>query len=260
MWKIIKYSIADLIRSRWSYIYFAFYLLVGFTLLFLSSDLSDAILTIMNIVIIIVPLIGSLFGIMYFYNSREFIELLLSMPIKRTTIFIGQYLGLAISLSSSLILGLGIPFLFYGIFSDASIFEFLSLLMIGTFLTFIFSGISYNIGLRCDNKIKGFGLTILVWLLLAVIYDGIFLIILNVFGDYPLEKFSLIISISNPIDLARIMLLLKLDVSALLGYTGAVFKEFFGSSKGSFISFLILCIWTFFLFTILHRKSHNKDF
>ena len=110
MLKILKYSFYDLMRSRWSYVYFAFYLLLGIVLLFLNNDLSKAVITLMNVIIVLVPLIGTIFGVMYYYNSKEFTELLLAQPIKRSSIFLGQYLGVALSLSMSLILGLGIPF------------------------------------------------------------------------------------------------------------------------------------------------------
>ena len=93
MIKILKYSFFDLIRSRWSFIYFLFYLMSAGVLLFLSGDISKALISLLNIIIILSPLIGTLFGIMYFYNSREFAELLLAQPVKRTSIFFGQYLG-----------------------------------------------------------------------------------------------------------------------------------------------------------------------
>ena len=97
MFKILKYSFYDLMRSRWSYVYFAFYLALGFVLLFLNNDINKAIITLMNIIIVLTPLIGTVFGVMYYYNSKEFTELLLAQPIKRNTIFMGQYLGISIS-------------------------------------------------------------------------------------------------------------------------------------------------------------------
>ncbi len=39
------------------------------------------------------------------------------------------------------------------------------------------------------------------------------------------------LSALNPIDLSRILILLQLDVSAMMGYTGAVFKDFFGTYR-----------------------------
>lgn len=228
--------------------------------MFLNNDLSKAVITLMNVIIILVPLIGTIFGVMYYYNSKEFTELLLAQPIKRSYIFLGQYLGVAFSLSMSLILGLGLPFIFYGIFKSSAIWDFALLLVTGGFLTFIFTALAFNIALANENKIKGFGYAILLWLFMAVIYDGIFLMFLVMFDDYPLDKFSLIASMFNPIDLSRILILLKLDISALLGYTGAVFQKFFGTSQGLIISVFVLSLWVLISTYNIFRISRKKDF
>lgn len=260
MLKILKYSFFDLMRSSWSYVYFAFYLVLGFVLLFLNNDVSKAVITLMNIIIVLTPLIGTIFGVMYFYNSREFTELLLAQPLKRKTIFMGQYLGVSVSLALSLVLGLGIPFMAYGLFQSTAIFDFFLLLVVGMFLNFIFVALAFNIALSNENKIKGFGYAILMWLFLAVIYDGAFLISLVMFDDYPLDKFSLLATMFNPIDLSRILILLKLDISALLGYTGAVFKEFFGTSLGFVTSILVLTLWVILPVWRINMKLRKKDF
>ena len=260
MLKILKYSFFDLMRSRWSYVYFAFYLLLGVVLLFLNNDLSKAVITLMNVIIVLVPLIGTIFGVMYYYNSKEFTELLLAQPLKRSSIFMGQYLGVALSLSMSLVLGLGIPFIFYGIFKSNAIWDFSLLLITGAFLTFIFTALAFNIALSNENRIKGFGYAILLWLFLAVIYDGLFLMSLIVFEEYPLDTFSLTASMLNPIDLSRTLILLKLDISALLGYTGAVFKNFFGTNFGLIVSFLALSLWVILPVFRIIGKSKKKDF
>ena len=260
MLKILKYSFYDLMRSRWSYVYFAFYLLLGVVLLFLNNDLSKAVITLMNVIIVLVPLIGTIFGVMYYYNSKEFTELLLAQPLKRSSIFLGQYLGVAISLSMSLILGLGIPFIFYGLFKSAAIWDFSLLLITGTFLTFIFTALAFNIALSNENKIKGFGYAILLWLFLAIIYDGVFLMSLIMFEDYPLDKLSLFGTMLNPIDLSRTLILLKLDISALLGYTGAIFKQFFGTNFGFIVSTAMLSIWVVLPVIRIIFKAKKKDF
>jgi len=260
MFKILKYSFYDLMRSRWTYVYFAFYLALGFVLLFLNNDMNKAVITLLNIIIVLTPLIGTIFGVMYYYNSKEFTELLLAQPIKRSTIFMGQYLGISISLTLSLALGLGIPFLMYGLFRSTAIFDFGLLLVVGSFLNFIFVALAFNIALSNENRIKGFGYAILMWLFLAVIYDGLFLIFLVVFNEYPLDKFSLITTMFNPIDLSRILILLKLDISALLGYTGAVFKKFFGTNFGMIISFIVMTLWVLLPVWRINLKLRKKDF
>lgn len=260
MLKILKYSFFDLIRSRWSYVYLLFYLALGFVLLFLNNDLSKAVITFMNVIIILVPLIGTIFGVMYYYDSKEFTELLLAQPIKRSSIFLGQYLGVAISLSLSLLIGLGLPFVLYGLFQSSAIWDFVLLLVTGTFLTLIFTALSFNIALYNENKIKGFSYAILLWLFMAVIYDGLFLMSLILLEEYPLDTFSIGATLFNPIDLSRILILLKLDISALLGYTGAVFQKLFGTGLGFTAALSALLLWVALPLINIYKKSRRKDF
>lgn len=258
--KILRYSFYDLMRSSWSYVYFAFYLVLGFVLLFLNNDISKAVITLMNIIIILVPLIATVFGVMVYYNSREFTVLLLAHPLKRSSIFLGQYLGVALSLSLSLLLGLGIPFLAYGLLRSGAVADFGLLLLNGLFLTLIFTALAFTIALKNENKIKGFGFAILMWLFFAVIYDGLFLLSLVILKEYPLDTFSLTATLINPIDLARILILLELDISALMGYTGAVFKNFFGTQWGLTLSLTALSLWTLIPIWRIVRIARRKDF
>lgn len=260
MLKVLKYSFYDLIRSRWAFIYMAFYLVLTVSLLLISGNVSKVTISLMNIILMLVPLIASMFGIMYYYNSREFTELLLAQPIQRTAIFFGQYLGIALSLSLSLIIGIGAPFLIYGFFETGDLQNISMLLIVGIFLSFIFSGIAYFIGLCHENRIKGFGLSILSWLFFAVIYDGLFLLILATFNEYPLENFAIGASMFNPIDLSRILILLKLDISALMGYTGAVFNHFLGNATGMTTAFMVLTAWVIVPAWGLGLVAKRKDF
>lgn len=260
MIKILKYCFYDLLRSRWSYVYLLFYLALGFLLLFLNNDVTKAVITMMNIIVVLVPLISTIFGVMYYYNSREFTALLLAQPMRRASIFAGQFLGVALSLTGSLVLGLGIPFLFYGLLESSAIWDFSILLSLGTLLSFIFTALAFLIALMNNNKIKGFGYAILLWLFLAVVYDGIFLMSLIIFEEYPLDTLSLVATLLNPVDLSRILILLKLDYSALFGYTGAVFKAFFGTNAGIIAAFTTLLAWVALPFAVMIQKARSKDF
>ncbi len=260
MLNIIRYTFYDLLRSRWSIFYMLFFLVTSSALLFLSNDLGSAIISLMNILLILAPLVGTIFGVIFYYNSSDFTELLLAHPLKRSTIFLGQLYGLCISLSLSLVIGLGIPFLFYGLLYSDAIFDFIILLVDGVILTFIFVGLAYIIALKNDNKVKGFGYALLMWLVFAILYDGMLLVIMMKFQDYPLDTFSLISTVLNPIDLSRILILLKLDISALLGYTGALYQQFFGTLIGIVISFGLLAVWSLLPSGLVLKIASAKDF
>ena len=109
------------------------------------------------------------------------------------------------------------------------------------------------------DKAKGIGIAILLWLYFALIFDGLVLFILFQFEDYPLDNFMVAASAFNPVDLCRILILLQMDISALMGYTGAVFKDFFGSQAGSIIAVAVLLLWIIIPVWLSTRKFKTKD-
>jgi Cu-processing system permease protein len=80
------------------------------------------------------------------------------------------------------------------------------------------------------------------------------------FQDYPLEKVSLILTLLNPVDLSRVLVLLKLEISALLGYSGALFNDFFGTAKGIGMAFLAMLIWIGIPVAAIVRLGNRKNF
>ena len=100
----------------------------------------------------------------------------------------------------------------------------------------------------------------MLWLVLAVLYDALILLVIYTMGDYPLEKPILAISMLNPIDLARIMILLEFDISALMGYTGAVFSRFFGSGLGMGVATACIALWWAIPMWIGRRIFLRRDF
>jgi len=99
----------------------------------------------------------------------------------------------------------------------------------------------------------------MLWFYFALIYDGLVLLVLFSFSDYPLEKLTLLLSSLNPIDLGRIFLMLQLDISALMGYTGATYKDFFGSSFGLLYTVGIMVIWAMVPLWLALRYFNRKD-
>ncbi|RPI17117.1 MAG: ABC transporter permease [Ignavibacteriae bacterium] len=236
--KILKYVIFDIMRSRLIITYTLLLLVLSFGIIYLGRDITKATVSLLNIVLLIVPLVSIIFGTIHFYNSQKFIEMLLALPIKRSNIFWAEYLGLAVSLSIGFVIGTGIPLLAYGA-SVTGVY----LLLTGIFLSFIFSGFAFLSAVINKDKAKGIGLSLMIWFYLSILFDGLVLMISLFFNDYPLENVILVLTALNPIDLARVMILLKLDISALMGYTGATFEQFFGSMMGTIFSIGFLLMW-----------------
>ena len=254
MKKIIKYVITDILRNKIVLAYTICLLIISFSLFSLEDNSTKGLLGLINIILIIVPLISIIFSAIYIYNSAEFIELLVSQPIKRKSIWMSLFTGLSISLSIAFITGVGLPVCIY----ECSVIS-LIMIVVGIFLTIIFTGIAMLAALQTRDKAKGIGIAILLWLYFSLLFDGMVLFLLFQFADYPLEKIMVGISVLNPIDLGRVLILLKMDVSALMGYTGAIFKNFFGTYIGMSISFAILVLWVYLPVQISLKKFNKKD-
>jgi Cu-processing system permease protein len=53
--------------------------------------------------------------------------------------------------------------------------------------------------------------------------------------------------------------MLKMDVSALMGYTGAIYKEFLGSNLGLIYTLVIMIVWAIVPVWLSLRSFKKKD-
>lgn len=254
MKKIIKYVILDILRNRIVIAYTLFLLVVSFGVFSMEDSPSKGILSMLNLILIIVPLVSIIFSTIYIYNSAEFIELLVSQPLKRSRLWLSIFAGLALAMSVAFLAGCGLPMLIFAP-SDTGI----TMVVMGMLLSIIFVAISLLASVMTRDKAKGIGISILLWLYFTLVFDGIILFILFRFMDYPMEKPMIAFSCLNPVDLARILILLKLDISALMGVTGAVFRDFFGNVWGMTLAIVIMCLWIMTPLWLSVRKFSRKD-
>ncbi len=253
--KIFKYVFYNQLRSKLVIGYGLLFVVICFGLFYLNQDNSKALLSILNICLLIVPLVSIILSTINYYNSREFIELLVSQPINRNTIFRGIYLGQSLALGLTFLIGISIPIIIW-----QSIEQAIFLLLSGFLLTFIFSSIGLLIGVVVQDKAKGIGLAVLHWFYFSVVFDGFILGILYLFQDYPIDKAIIALTWLNPIDTARVINLLQFDISALMGFTGALLKNYLGSSFGLIISNIIMTLWAIIPFLIGEYLFKKKNF
>ncbi len=252
--RIIKIILIDILKSKIVLAYTLILAILSWSSFALEDNSAKGILTILNVILFTVPLVSILFATIYLYNSAEFIELLLSQPIKRKKIWMSLFFGLSLSMVFAFFVGAGIPLL---INSPNGVG--LMMIAIGCLISIIFTALAFLSSILTRDKAKGIGIAIMTWLYFALLFDGMVLFLLFQFSDYPIENAMVGVTALSPIDLARIQILLHLDVSAMMGYTGAIFKDFFGTSLGLIVSFLLLCLWAIVPFFISLKKFKTKD-
>ena len=256
---VLDAGLRDLSRNRWIVAYAAGFFIVAEGLFWFGGTGPQVVLSMLNVVLMVVPLVSLVFGTIHVYSSREFVELLLAQPVPRGQLFAGLYLGLALPLAGAFAVGAGIPFALH-VSAGAGLASLAALFTAGIGLSLTFAATATWIALKTDDRLKGVGLALGAWLVTTVLYDGLVLAASAALGDYPIEKPLLAMMVANPVDLARVLVLTQLDVSALMGYTGALFQHTFGTGLGTGVAVAALVAWCAGPLAMAARRFRLRDF
>jgi Cu-processing system permease protein len=257
--KLLGHQLRDLSRSRSVAGYAIFLGLATAGLLHFGGGVVRALPSLATLVVLIVPLFCLLITTSFVYHNGDFIELLLSHPVGRRPLFVGIYLGLALPLVAAFLAGIVVPLsVAGGLVSHGS--EIALLALAGALLTTVFTSIGFLVALRVGDAARGMGVALLLWLVLAVLYDGAVLLAAYQWAAYPLEKPMLVLMALNPVDVARVLVIMALDASAMMGYTGAVFQDFFGGGVGVSLAVVCLTLWSAVPGAVALRTFRRKDF
>ena len=254
MKKITKYVLLDILRNRFMIAYTLLLLVISFSLFMLEDTPEKALLGMMNVVLFIIPLVSLVFSTIYLYNAAEFIELMLSQPVRRKVLLNRIFAGLTFSFLIATLAGMGLPVLIYG-----ATVQGLLLLVSAILLSLIFTSVALLASVITRDKARGIGIALLLWVYFAFVFDGLVLMVLFQFADYPLEIPMIGMAMLNPVDLVRIFMLLQIDMSAMMGFTGAVFQKYFGSITGQVVSLVVMLLWMFIPLLFAVRKFNKRD-
>ncbi len=255
MWKVYKYTLIDLARNKFVGGWLLLLLAITAGLFQLEDQAVKAMLSLSQVLLALVPLVSCIFAIVYLYDALEFTELLAVQPLHRSKILGGQMLALSTALVLGVIVGAGIPLLLF--LPDAAS---LTLLLAAVMLTLVFTAIGALIAIKNREKARGVGLGLVIWFLFVLVYDAVLLWIMYAFSDYPIEPWIVPLAALDPIDLGRIMVLLKVDLAAMMGYSGAIYEKFFGNLRGILVALLALAAWVAVPSMVAFRAFRRKDF
>jgi Cu-processing system permease protein len=236
---LLRYELWNLLRARWLIPYTLIFGGLATALLRFSSDPTKAALSLQSVVLLILPLVSALYSCVYWYNSESFTSLLLTQPLRRSSVFLARWGAISIGLSACFTLGVGTAFASAGYLGK----EACTLLGAGLALTMAFSALGMLIAVTVEDRMKGIGATLVLWLYCALLHDAVVFLLLANFADYPVEVPGLLLLMSNPIDLARLALLLSFDLSAMMGYTGRILQKMLSGPAGISFASAMLLVW-----------------
>jgi Cu-processing system permease protein len=257
--RISRYVVVDVLRNRWVLGYCLFFAVAADLLLRLTGTGPRTMVSLLNLILLLIPLVTIVFVTIYWHGAREFTELLLTQPVDRPALFHGLFAGVVAPLSLAFAAGVTAPLLMHRAVGPADAGELALLLAIGVALTAVFGAIAVLIAGMVEDRLRGLGLALGAWLLFAVAYDGILLWVTIAFREYRLERPLLVLTFANPIDLARVLLLVRLDVAAVTGATGALFERELGGTTGLVAALCGLLAWTLVPGLLALRAFRRRD-
>ena len=199
--RIVKIILSDILKNKIVLVYTLILAVLSWSSFGMEDNTAKGMLTILNVILFTVPLVSILFATIYIYNSAEFIELLVSQPIKRSKIWISLFISLSLSLIISFLIGSGIPLLI-----NAPNLNGIMMLLIGVLITAIFVSLAFFSAIFNRDKARGIGTSIVIWLFFALIFDGLILFLLFLYTPVVLRLYHPLLLLLEYFHLCHILL------------------------------------------------------
>src|SRR5690606_38265185 len=146
---IVRILISDILKNKIAIAYTLVLAVLCWSSFAMEDSSSKGLLTVLNVILFSVPLVSVLFTAIYIYNSTEFIELLLSQPLRRRSIWLSLFAALSSSLVIAFLVGAGIAILV-----NAPDSVGLMLLATGTLITLVFTSLAFLVAISTRDKAK----------------------------------------------------------------------------------------------------------
>jgi len=225
-------------RSRWTQIFAAVFaalaLAVAASGYVLSGghgvqDFARTAASLVQLVLLLVPLTSLLIGVLSLAPERGAAELLFSQPVSRRTILLGKLLGLFEALVGAQALGFGAAGLV--IFSKSGsegIAGFLMLFAASAALTAIFLGLAALLAAAAigRRRTRALALALVVWFVAVVLFDVAALGLASLLPSGPASRVLIVAVIVNPVDAVRTATLLGIEGAAAFGAASLAFLRF----------------------------------
>jgi Cu-processing system permease protein len=201
--------------------------------------------SLINLILLIVPLMGLTLGALSIAGERERGTLLylLAQPVSAAEVLIGKYLGLALALTAALSVGFGLSGLFiswHGGLLQSDLY--LALWGLTVLLALLSLALGFLISALARKGAPAMGTALFVWLLLVFLSD------LGVMGTALVLRLSveqlLGLALLNPLQSFKLMAILTVQGNLeLLGPAGLYALRAFGDALVPFLLALLLG-WT----------------
>lgn len=260
------------VRSRWTQIF-----AIVFTALALAvagsgyilsggygiQDFSRAAVSLVQLVLLLVPLSALLLGVMALLPDRGAAELLYSQPASRGAILVGTTLGLFEALVAALAVGFGASgLLIYSQAGDSGVGSFVMLFGMAAVLTAVFLGIAAYIcaGTFGHRRSRALALAVAVWFTAVVLFDVVAIGIASLLPSGHASRLLIVSVLVNPVDALRTGTLLAIEGTAAFGASSLALLRFTKGAAGAFLLITVSAtVWIALPLWLAARRLKKAD-
>lgn len=271
-WRLCaRHELTLAVRSRWTQIFAAVFAALslavagsGYVLSGGSGvqDFARTSASLVQLVLLLVPLTALLVGVTALAGDAGAIELLYSQPVPRRTILLGRLLGLLLALLAAQALGFGAAGLV--VFSQSGgegLAGFLQLLAGSAALTAVFLGIAAALAVGGPGRrTRALALALVVWFVVSVLFDVVALGSASLLPSGPASRVLILATVLNPADAVRTVMLLGTEGTAAFGAGSLALFRFAGGEAAAFaLLWASLLVWTVAPVLVALRRLSRAD-
>ncbi len=227
------------------------------------QDFSRTAASLVQLVMLLVPLTALLLGVLALASDRGNAELLFSQPVSRSVILFGRVLGLYQALVSAQAVGFGAAgVVIYSQAGDDGVLGFLVVVAAAFVLTGVCLGLAAliaagNIGRR---RSRALAIALVVWLVLVVLADLAALGAASLLRSGAASRLLITAAIVNPVGAVRTGSLLLIEGTAAFGSASLALLRFAGGPfRAALWLAASLALWLALPFWIASRRLSRAD-
>lgn len=262
-------ELLDALRNKWFLVYSAAFvvLCLGLAMMIVNSagytgisGFGRTAAGLINLVLFLAPLMGLTLGAQALSAEREqgTLAYLLAQPVSLSEIFIAKFLGLAIAIGGSIIIGFSLSSLAIVSWSGGTGVEvFLRLLPLTLLLAWSTLAIGFVISSRSDKTVTALGIGVVMWIGLVLLGDLGLMGTSVVMGMSP--ELLLSLTIINPLEAFRVGAIMQIRGSLeLLGPAGLVARDTMGNAT-TLVLIAVMSVWLIGGMALAYFLARRKE-
>ena len=260
------------VRSRWTQIFAVVFaalsLAVAASGYILSGgsgvqDFARTAASLVQLVLLLVPLTALLLGVLALGSDRGTAELLFSQPVSRGVILCGRVLGLFQALVAAQMIGFGAAGLvIHAQSGEDGFLGFLTVIAASVVLTAVCLALAALIaaGNVARRRSRALAIALVVWFVMVVVFDLAALGAASMLRSGSASRLLITAALVNPVDAVRTGALLGIEGTAAFGPASlALFRFTGGAARAGILLAVSLLLWLVVPLALAVRRLSNAD-